>query len=150
MKTNTHPVPYTATVRLCRNPAGEQIPGVEIKVKAPSQIVAMLPETAGQHLIMAAELEDSNGRDPLLDVPTRARSWKRDGSSREMLSNAIKEGLDDEIRLLITVTQWHAIGTLCGKLGITPGEWYLGSAAYNANLTERAITKALESIPAIE
>lgn len=48
--------------------------------------------------------------------------------------------------LALSVEEWHLIGMLCGKLGITPGQWFLACAGYNANLEEEAISKKLDAI----
>lgn len=55
------------------------------------------------------------------------------------LDHANAEGCDAPIKIEISPEGWHLVGMLCVKLAITPGQWFVACATYNAEDEERHI-----------
>lgn len=149
-KLPTHP--HTAATQIHHHTAGGYFARIAVKISVPSRVAAMLPEHAGRHSIQSAHVVS------LADVRPRALGWKG-GSTRRgkrilplvtHLDQATAEGCDTSIKIEIPPDEWRLVGMLCGKLGITPGQWFVACAAYNAAVVESAIEAQLASIAEIE
>ena len=92
------------------------------------------------------------------DVAKCARTWKsglRIGAKKipptaRHLAPITAEGCDTPIKIELSVEGWHLVGTLCGKLGITPGQWLVACAAYNAAFEESQIEAQLAALEEID
>jgi hypothetical protein len=108
----------------------------------------MLAERGGAHIIPSAAILDA------ADVGQRARNWKsgrRRGAKQtpplaSLLAKAAAEGCDTIINIEIPPENWHLVGMLCGKLGITPGQWLVACSTYNADHEESLIESQLAGI----
>jgi hypothetical protein len=141
-KTPKESAPYSAKTQILKFKDGTLIAKVIVTVKAPSRVEVLLNENHGLHTVRSATILD------VPDVSVRARGWKCKISKLHTL--ALAEGLDGAIRVAITPEEWHLVGLLCGRLGITAGDWYLGCAAYNAGINEQEIDEMLENIPVLD
>lgn len=146
----THP--HTATTQIHHHTAGGYFARIAVEISVPSRVAAMLPEHAGRHYIQSANVVS------LSDVRPRALNWKGGrtrGGKRILplvthLEQATAEGCNTSIKIEIPPDEWHLVGILCGKLGITPGQWFVACATYNAAVEESAIEAQLASIARIE
>lgn len=148
MKTNLTTHPHTATPQIYQQADGRLSPLIEVEISVPSRVAAMLAERGSAHIIPSAYILDAD------DVGRRARNWKSGGRTgpplTSHLATAAAEGCDTPIKIAFSVEGWHLVGTLCGKLGITPGQWLVACAAYNAALEESHIEAQLAGIAEIE
>lgn len=150
MKTTLPEVPHSTSLHIYRDSAGRAFPAVIVAFPAPSRFLALLSETDGVHLIQSAGIGDHK------IIAGRARIWNHGMNTRlnqfrptrEQLQEAVTEGCNATMRVRLSPDEWHLVGNLCGRLRITPGQWFLGCAAYNACFEEEKISKMLESIPA--
>lgn len=62
---------------------------------------------------------------------------KRCRSRKSYLAAALKMPLDTKITTLMPAAYWQGVGGVCAALGITPAEWMLAGAAYNAAQLKR-------------
>jgi hypothetical protein len=147
--TTTHPTfPHTASMKRFQDPAGNSHSRIAVEFAVPSRVAAMLPESGGLHTIPSAGI----GLDSVLKI--RARGWKhgfkRGGLAlpalRTFLAPAAAEGCNAPITIAITPDEWHLVGMLCGILRITPGQWFVACAAYNAGIEEAAIEAQLAAL----
>lgn len=149
MKSNTPAHPHTATTAIYRQTNGNLIARVDIEIRVPSRVSALLPENGGVHVIPSAGI----GKPELMK--TRAHGWKR--SHRQLKTRPLEsylepttaEGCDTPIQIRITPEEWHLVGLLCGKIGITPGQWFVACAAYNAEVEESIIDRQLAAVSAV-
>ena len=138
-KTTIPAHPHEAFPQVMIDTAKRYLVRVDVVLSVPSRIAALLPEdSARTHFIQCAGIGNEQ------QLACRARGWKRNLAG--YLVAAIEEGCDTPIKLQITAEEWHLVGRLCGKLNITPGQWYLSCAAYNAALEEHYIEAKLATI----
>lgn len=150
MKATLPAVPHTTRLQIYRDDAGRPYPAVLVEFSAPSRFLALLPENDGIHCIPAA------GLGTLEIVERRARRWnsgvviygKKTRPKREHLEDAVREGCDSTMRVLLSPDEWHLVGIICGRLKITPGQWFLGAAGYNASVEESHMDQILAALPA--
>lgn len=148
MKNNITTHPHTATTRIYTDDKCECFALIEVEITVPSRVAAMLEERGRAHIIPSACIINA------ADVAKRARNWKsgcRIGARQtpplvSLLAQATAEGCDTPIKIAFSVEGWHLVGMLCGKLGITPGQWFVACAAYNAALEESRIEAQLAGI----
>lgn len=122
-----------------------------VRLKVPSRVAALLPQGGEFFTITCAIIGYE------INLMERAHSWKhrkkiRPGfvaiPHRERLAALIEEGCDTTITLVKSVHEWHLVGRLCGMLQISPGQWFLGCAGYNAEVEELAFDKMLAALEA--
>lgn len=125
---------------------------VIVKIRVPSRVAAMLEESTGGFFgIPSAGIVDAKM------IQNRKANWKtgkiygkrRDPGSLtgpQRLESAIGEGCDTKIRVWISSQEWQLVNTLCTELGITPGQWYVACAHYNASVQEAIIDTALAAV----
>jgi hypothetical protein len=148
MKSNLTTHPHTATPQIYKQTDGRLFCMIEVEISVPSRVAAMLAERGGAHIIPSAAILDA------ADVGKRARNWKssrRRGAKQtpplvSLLAKAAAEGCDTPINIEIPPEGWHLVGMLCGKLGITPGQWLVACSTYNADHEESLIESQLAGI----
>jgi hypothetical protein len=148
MKTTITTHPHTATPQIYKQANGRLFCMIEVEISVPSRVAAMLAERGGAHIIPSAMIGNA------ADVGKRARNWKngcRIGAKQtqpliSLLAKAAAEGCDTPINIEIYPEGWHLMGMLCGKLGITPGQWFVACATYNADVEESRIEAQLAGI----
>jgi hypothetical protein len=67
-------------------------------------------------------------------------------TGHQRLELASGEGCDTTIKVSTSPQEWQLVGTLCNQLGITPGQWFVARAHYNAAFEESIIEKALAAV----
>jgi hypothetical protein len=110
----------------------------------PSRVAAHLVEREGGIVIPCAGIGD------IEHIPHRVRQWNRSFQDhppgREYLQAAAAEGCNTSVRVHCSPAEWHLIGYLCGRLRITPGQWFVAGAARNAKVSEAEIEEALMAL----
>ena len=152
MKNNLTTHAHTATPQIYKQADSQLFTLVEVEISVPSRVAAMLAERGRAHIIPSAYIHDAD------DVGKRARNWKsgcRIGAMQtpplvSLLAPITAEGCNTPIKIAFSVEGWHLVGTLCGKLGITPGQWLVACAAYNAAIEESHIEAQLADLAEIE
>lgn len=152
MKTTLPEHPHTASLRIFADNDCTPFAMIEVEISVPSRVAALLPEQHGIHFIRCAHVIDSN------NVRQRARNWKsgpRIGARKiqpiaTYLDQAAAEGCDASIKIEIRPEEWHFIGMLCGQLRITPGQWFVACATYNAEVEDRSIEAMLAGMVEID
>jgi len=116
-----------------------------VEFSIPSRVAAHLVEHEGGIVIPCAGIAGAER------IPHRVRQWNRGFQDypphREYLQAAAAEGCNTPVRVHCSPAEWHLIGYLCGRLRITPGQWFVACAAYNAEVAETEMEKALMSLP---
>ncbi len=139
-------IPLSVRYVLKSSPNGCHHADVIVKFSVPSRVAAHLDEQGGVSIICCA------GIGQMKLMAQRVRRWnhpfKTSPPHRQNLEAAAAEGCDTRIRVVLSPDEWHLVGHLCGRLRITPGQWFVGCATYNANLAESIMEKSLTmSVP---
>lgn len=117
---------------------------LQIEFAVPSRVAALLLEHRGFFHIPCSKIGT------LELIASRVRSWKSRTTKwrpqLEYLTAAVTEGCDTAIKVRMGVQEWHLIGILCGRLNISPGQWFV-AASYNAEVGEEQLDKVLATLP---
>jgi hypothetical protein len=144
MKKKLTAIPHTASHVLMTSNEGHHYAMVDVTLAVPSRVAAHLAERQnGESVIPCA------GIGSMKFIALRVRQWTRPFKGNPPLREhlmSIEEGCDTSIRVSRPLEEWHLIGYLCGRLRITPGQWFAACAAYNAEVAEKAMDKALRSL----
>lgn len=127
-----------------------QAHAVVVTVEVPSRVAIMIPEKDGLHEVPRAHIEKLDQLFGQIENWFRSPNhWNPDnpltGTPPKWIHAALDEFCDTKIRVAFSAMDWHLVGRACGALGISPGQWILASAYYEAALSEHAIDLALES-----
>lgn len=142
MKSKIQGIDYTAATTFMKDDAGALHVRVLFTVEVPSRVAAFLPQDGQWSVIPPAGI----GTEELLAGRVRGWKSKRHRPGPELIAEAIAEGCDTEIAVLLTVDEWHLVGRLCGQLRITAGDWFLAAAMHSAAVEERLLDKALAAM----
>jgi hypothetical protein len=135
-------IPHTSSLLLSPlSPDGSARVSVVVNFSVPSRVAAHLEEKGKASIIPSA------GIGGLEYLARRVRRWSnpcgKKPPTREHLHSAADEGCDTPICVHLSPEEWHLIGQLCGRLRITPGQWFVACAGYNAQIAEESIEKTL-------
>ena len=151
MNPATPPHAYTAAMKRFVDPHGNYCRLMAVQFNVPSRVEAMLSQSGDIYHIPCASIGEAS------NLETRANSWRKPfrlwrklplrPALHTTIPALIEEGCDTPILIALSKAEWQLVGVLCGMLRITPGQWFLACAGYNAAVEEERISRMLESIP---